>query len=252
MNLSFEEAVFGVKKSVTVARTTLCNDCNGTGAKNGTEYTTCSGCNGKGKIRYQQETFLGTVINESVCSSCKGTGKQIKEKCSCCSGKGFVKANTTIEVNVPAGVDNGQILTVPNKGNEAKGGCGNLRIDLTVSSHSMLKRDGADLYIDVHIPYVDCVLGCEIDVPLVKGVYKLTIPPLTQSGTLFRLKGKGIKKLQSSSYGDILVTVKSEAPKSLDKQTKELLNKIKQEVNISAYPKAKDYENKVSKLKEND
>lgn len=252
MNLTFEEAVFGVKKTITVTRTTVCNDCNGTGAKNGTEYTTCSACNGRGKIRYQQDTFLGTVVNESVCSNCKGTGKQIKEKCSCCSGKGYVKANTSIEVNVPAGVDNGQILTVPNKGNEAKGGCGNLRIDLSVASHPMLRREDNDLYIEVFVPYIDCILGTTINVPLVKGVYKLTIPALTQSGTLFRLKGKGIKKVNGSSYGDILVTVKSEVPKSLDKQTKEMLTKLKEESNISSYPKAKDYESKISKLKTDD
>ena len=249
LTLSFEEAVFGVKKTIQVLRTTLCNDCNGTGAKNGTEYTTCSACGGKGKVRYQQSTFLGTVINETTCSSCGGTGKQIKEKCNCCNGKGYKKENATIEVNVPAGVDNGQILSVPNKGNEAKGGCGDLRIELNVTPHAMLKRDGADLYLEVYVPYVDCLLGSEITVPLVKGTYKLTIPPLTQSGTLFRLKGKGIKRLHGSTNGDIIVTVKSEVPKSLDKKTKEMLKEIKEQTSSSSYPKAKDYENKISKLK---
>lgn len=249
MNLTFEEAAFGVKKTVTVQRTVLCNDCNGTGAKNGTEYTTCSVCGGKGKVRYQQSTFLGTVINESICSACGGSGKQVKEKCSCCNGKGYKKENTTIEVNVPAGIDNGQILTLPNKGNEAKGGCGDLRIELTVSPHPMLKRDGADLYLEVFVPYVDCLLGTDIMVPLVKGVYKLTIPALTQSGTIFRLKGKGIKRLRGNTNGDIIITVKSEVPKSLDKKTKEMLKDIKEQTSSSSYPKSKDYESKISKIK---
>ena len=249
MNLTFEEAAFGVKKTVTVQRTVLCKDCNGTGAKNGTEYTTCSVCGGKGKVRYQQSTFLGTVINESICSACGGSGKQVKEKCSCCNGKGYKKENTTIEVNVPAGIDNGQILTLPNKGNEAKGGCGDLRIELTVSPHPMLKRDGADLYLEVFVPYVDCLLGTDIMVPLVKGVYKLTIPALTQSGTIFRLKGKGIKRLRGNTNGDIIITVKSEVPKSLDKKTKEMLKDIKEQTSSSSYPKSKDYESKISKIK---
>ena len=249
MDLSFDEAVFGTKTNVTVLRTTVCHDCNGTGAKNGTEYTTCSACGGRGKVRYQQNTIFGTMTSESACSTCGGTGKQIKEKCSCCGGKGFVKQNTTIEIEIPAGVDNGQVLTVPNKGNEAKGGCGNLRIELNVASHPMLRREGADLYADVYVPYIDCILGCDIDVPIVKGTYKLTIPPLTSSGTLFRLKGKGVKKLRSNSSGDVLITIKSEVPKSLDKQTKELLNKIKDSTNASAYPKSKDCTSKIEKLK---
>lgn len=249
LTLSFEEAVFGTKANIKVTRTTMCADCNGTGAKNGTEYTTCSACGGKGKIRYQQNTFLGTVINEQICDTCHGTGKQIKTKCGCCGGKGFVKNNVDIEISIPAGVDDGQILTLRGKGNEDKGGAGDLNVELTVESHSMLKRDGVDLSMDVFVPYTDCLLGTEIEVPLVKGTYKLTIPPLTASGTIFRLKGKGIKRLHGSTNGDIIITIKSEVPKTLDKKVKELLGKIKDETNKSMYPKSKDYENKIQKLK---
>lgn len=250
LNLSFEESAFGVKETVHVQRTILCHDCKGTGAKNGTEFTTCTACNGMGKIRYQQESFLGTVINEKRCTTCGGTGKIIKEKCSCCQGKGTLKEASDIEVDIPAGVDNGQILTVTGKGNEAKGGNGDLIIEINVTPHKLLRREDFDLYIEIFVPFTDLVLGTEINVPLAKGVHKLTIPALTQSGTVFRLKGKGIKHLRGSGYGDLLVTIKSEVPKSLDKHTKDLLNKIKEETKLSSYPKSKDYETKISRYQD--
>lgn len=248
INLSFEEACFGCKKEVSVTRVELCDKCDGTGAKNGTEFVKCSGCNGTGRIRVQQQTFLGTVVNESICRACNGTGKTIKEKCPHCNGKGNIRTNSTIEVNVPGGIDDGQTLTLQGRGNQARGGCGDLHILVSVGKHQFLTRDNFNLCFTLNLPFVDLILGTEVEIPLVTGTYKLKIPELTQSGTVFRIRGKGVKQLRGIGYGDLLVTVSSEAPKSLDRETKEKLQALKNSEKLS-YAKYGNFKDKMSKWK---
>ncbi len=248
MHLTFDEAVNGVSKNITFSRVETCNECRGTGAKNGTEFTVCTSCNGLGRIRYQQVTIIGTVVNESTCKTCGGTGKLIKERCSACGGKGNSKQTVTLSVDIPAGIDDGQTLTMRGKGNMAKGGNGDLIINVKVDSHPMLTREGVNLSMDVFIPYVDAILGTKIKVPIVSGTYDLTIPPLTQSGSIFRIKGKGIKSLRSNAYGDVLITIKTEAPKSLDKAQKEKLMEIKENQNMNSYTRYKSFVDKMKKM----
>lgn len=246
INLTFEEACFGCKKEINVTRVELCGECDGTGAKGGTEFDKCNGCGGTGRVRMQQQTFLGTVINESICRACGGSGKTIKVKCPHCNGKGSIKVNTNMEVNIPGGINDGQTLTVQGRGNQARGGSGDLHLLVSVAKHQFLSRDNFDLTLTLNLPFVDLVLGCEVEIPLVKGTYKLQIPELTQSGTLFRIKGKGVKMLKGSGYGDLLVTVNSEAPKSLDKDAKAALKELKENGKLS-YAKYNNFKDKMSK-----
>lgn len=248
MHLTFDEAVNGVSKNVSFQRVETCADCKGTGAKNGTEFSTCTACNGLGRIRYQQNIGFGVVVNETNCKVCGGSGRVIKERCVTCSGKGIKKQNININIDIPAGIDDGQTLTMRGKGNMAKGGNGDLVINVKVDSHPMLTREGTDLKMDIYIPYIDAILGTTIQVPIVSGVYDLVIPPLTQSGSVFRIKGKGIKNLKSKDYGDVLITIKTEAPKTLDKVQKEKLQEIKESQNASSYARYKGYLDKLKKL----
>ncbi len=248
INLTFEEACFGCKMPLNVPRVELCEHCDGTGAKGGTAFSKCTGCGGTGRIRVQQQTFLGTVVNESVCGTCRGTGKIIKEKCAHCSGKGSTRVNTQIEVDIPGGINSGQTLTMQGRGNQARGGSGDLRLLVEVSKHQFLTRENFDLLFTLNIPFVDLLLGTTVEIPLVKGTYKLDIPELTQSGTVFRVKGKGVKQLRSSGYGDLLVTVNAENPKNLPNDIRKKLVEIKDNSKLN-YTKYANFKDKMSKFK---
>ncbi len=248
INLTFEEACFGCKKTINVTRVELCNECDGTGAKDGTEFDRCNGCGGTGRVRIQQQTFLGTVINESVCRACNGTGKTIRVKCPHCNGKGNIKTNSEMEINIPGGINDGQTLTLQGRGNQARGGSGDLHLLVSVAKHQFLSRENFDLAFTLNLPFIDLVLGTEVDIPLVTGSYKLKIPELTQSGTTFRIKGKGVKLLKGSGFGDLLVTVNSESPKSLDKETRSTLEALRKNDKLN-YVKYGSFKDKMSKWK---
>ena len=248
INLSFEEAAFGVEKNITVGKLEKCSACQGTGAKNAKEFTICPECNGTGRVRYQQNTLFGTTIREAGCPKCNATGKIIKEKCPDCSGKGYQKVNKTIRVKFPAGMDNGQTLRMRGEGNAPtrSGVNGDLNIKVTVAPHKILVRKGDDLYMDLYLPFTTLLLGGKVEIPLVNDKYTLTIPELTASGTVMRIKNKGIKHLNKEGYGDILVTIKSEAPKSLDKDTKQKLQSLANDIGDGSYIK---YNNYLKKMK---
>lgn len=247
VNLTFEEACFGCTKNITISKLDRCSSCNGTGAKNGKEFSTCPECNGTGRVRYQQNTLFGTTIREAGCPKCNGSGKIIKEKCQSCNGKGVQKTNKTVQVKFPAGIDNGQTLRLRNEGNSPAGGGvnGDLNIKITVSPHKLLVRKGKDLYLDLYLPFTLTLLGGKVDIPTLDGKYTLTIPELTPSGTVMRLKNRGVKDLNRDSCGDLLVTIKAEAPKSLDKQTRAKLQQLADEIGDSSYIK---YNNFLKKM----
>lgn len=247
INLTFEEAAFGVTKEIVIPKIESCPDCSGTGAKNGKEFTTCQTCKGSGRVRYTQNTLFGTTIQEGVCKDCNGTGRIIKEKCSTCGGKGYKKVQKTVRVNVPAGIDNGQTITMRGAGNAPvrKGVNGDLHIYVRVTPHKLLVRNGYDLQLEVNIPYTLALLGGKIQIPTLNGMYDLEIKECTNSGTVMRLKNKGIKMLNRDAYGDLLVTIKTEPPKSLDKKTKELLKQITEINSVNNYPKYKNYLDKI-------
>lgn len=247
ITLSFDEAAFGVTKEITIPKLEKCSVCSGTGAKNGKEFSTCSTCRGTGRVRYSQQTLFGTTIQEGPCKDCNGTGKIVKEKCSDCNGKGYKKVTKTVKIKVPAGIDNGQTITMRGEGNcpIRDGICGDLRIHVRVSPHKVLVRNGFDLHLELYVPFTLALLGGKVTIPTLNGDYDLQIKELTQSGTIMRLKNKGIKHLNSNAYGDLIVTVKTEAPKSLDKKTKELLKQIDQNIPQNNYSKYETYLKKI-------
>lgn len=243
MSLSFEEAVFGCSKEVNVSRVENCEHCQGTGAKNGTKYTTCSECNGTGTVTYQENSLFGRVVRTGVCKVCNGSGRKIVEKCEHCNGDGYTKSNKSISIKVPAGIDDGQILTMTGGGNAGmRGGrAGDLHIYVTVKEHKLFKRDGVDLNLKLYVPFQTLLTGGEVEIPLTKGTTTLKIPELTQSNTIFKLKGKGIKNINSNSYGNINVTIVGEAPKSLSKNAKQLLAKLNEELEDGDFNRYKNY-----------
>lgn len=247
MNLTFEEAAFGVAKEIVIPKIESCAKCSGTGAKNGKEFTTCSTCKGSGRVRYTQNTLFGTTIQEGVCKNCNGTGKIIKERCDDCGGKGYKKIQKTIKIKVPAGIDNGQTITMRGEGNAPtrQGINGDLHIYVRVAPHKILVRNGFDLQLDLNIPYTLALLGGKVKIPTLNGTYDLEIKECTASGTIMRIRNKGVKKLNKDGYGDLLVTIKTEPPKNLDKKTKELLKQIEEINSINNYPKYKNYLDKI-------
>ena len=243
INISFTDAVFGITREINVTRIEECTKCSGTGAKNGTEYTKCSDCNGTGTARYTETSLFGRVIRTGPCSSCNGTGKIIREKCSECGGDGTKKVNAKISVNIPAGIDNGQVITMRGKGNAGYHGGpnGDLHIIVSVKEHPILVRDGYDLLLKVYVPFTTLLLGGEITIPLAKDVTTLKIPELTQSNTVFKLKGKGIKYLNSNNYGNLIVTIVGESPKNLSKEQKASIKKLAESFENNDFNRYKNY-----------
>ena len=250
VTLSFSEAAFGVSKNITLTRTETCSDCNGTGAKGGKEYSTCSECGGSGQVRYSQDTIFGRVVNTGVCKTCNGTGNIIKEKCTTCSGRGYRRGQSNVDVNIPAGIDNEQVLTLRGQGEAGmRGGPnGDLLVEITVKSHLLLKRDGFDVKLDLPVPFTTAMLGGKIKIPSLDGKLELTIPEGTQTGTILRLRGKGIKHLNKNAHGDMFVNVVVELPKQLDKVGKEAFKKLEQELSSSTYEKSKKYSESMNSL----
>ncbi len=248
ITISFEEAAFGVEKEIIINRHERCDACNGTGAKAGSETIKCKDCDGTGQVKFTQNTLFGRVTNVGECRACRGTGKVIKEKCSKCRGNGLVNVARHIKVKIPAGIDDGQTLKMRGEGEQTAsrdGICGDLHINVKVQPHKLLVRKGYDLYVDCYVPFTTLILGGKIKIPGVKDNIELEIPPLTQSNTKFTLKGKGIKYLQSNGNGNIVVTLKGEVPKNLDKDSKKLIKSLQDSLNAKDYPKTQDYLNKL-------
>ena len=250
VNLTFKEAVLGTKKTITIPRVETCAHCHGTGAKNGTEYTECKECGGSGTVRYTENSLFGRVIKQGPCKTCNGTGKIVKEKCSHCSGNGTLKINKEISFNIPAGIDNHQVITIRGNGNAGiRGGAnGDLHVIVNIASHKLLERENFDLKLKVYVPFTLLLTGGEIEIPLVDGKTTIKIPELTQSNTVFKLKGKGVKHLNRNSYGDLLVTIVGEAPKSLSKAEKKILEELTKEIDESSYSRYKEYQKNMKNL----
>lgn len=228
MHLTFEEAIFGKKTTVDYTREAQCKTCGGNGAKPGTSPETCSKCGGRGFIQVQRQTPLGRVMTQQQCDKCNGTGKEIKEKCDTCHGTGRVQEKHAVEVTVPAGVEDGNQMRLQGQGEAGQNGgpYGDLYIIFTVAPSKIYKRDGAEIYLDQDISFVQAALGDEIEVKTVHGKVKLTIPAGTQTNTTFRLRGKGAPRLRGKGNGDERVTVKVVTPQRLNKKQKEALHDL--------------------------
>jgi len=253
MNLTFEESCLGTKKKVTFSRFEKCTDCGGTGARGGSNYTTCSYCKGNGRVRQQQRLpGFGMIENVVPCSACNATGRIIKEKCTPCGGKGVTKKQIDFEVNVPAGISDGQTLNISGEGDAplgvAEGISGNLLISIRVTPHPLLVRDEFDLYLELPISFTQAMLGDKIQIPTIEGTSLLTVHEGTQSGTIHRLKGKGVKRLRGIGSGDLIVKIIVEVPKRLDRKQSEMIRVLDQIIPSSEYNKRKTYSDKMERL----
>ncbi|WP_353894549.1 molecular chaperone DnaJ [Proteinivorax hydrogeniformans] len=228
MNITFEEAAFGVEKNIEVEKMERCDKCRGTGAKSEDSIKHCSTCNGSGEVRRTQNTPLGQFVSSSPCPTCGGEGTQIKDPCTECNGQGKYRKRKTINVNIPAGVDHGSRLRVSGEGEPGnKGGpSGDLYVYLGVKPHPKFKRRDNQVLSEETISYVQGALGVEIEVDTLDGKGKLKVPAGTQSGTVFKLKNKGIPYLRGSGRGDHHVKVKVTIPKKVSKEERDLLQQL--------------------------
>lgn len=229
IDIDFMEAVKGVKKDIKINYDAPCSHCNGSGAKDPNSVQTCPRCGGTGQVRQQQQSPFGTFVTTTTCPECNGTGKVVKDKCPHCHGKGYKNKTVTVELDIPAGINSGQQLRVSGKGGRgANGGPnGDLFVEISVRRHAHFERDGKNVYITVPISAIDATLGCEVDVPTVQGDVTIKIPAGTQSGTTLRLKGKGIKDIRGSNYGDQMVKIEVRVPTKLSAEEKSLYEKLR-------------------------
>ena len=251
LNLTFREAALGVTKTINFSRFEKCRDCNGTGARDATAFSTCNYCNGSGATRTTRRTAFGMAQEVTPCSACNATGKLIREKCGSCSGKGAQKKNVEYELNVPAGIANGQILNIAGEGDSAKGVdglSGALMVTVRVTPHPLLVRHDFDLHLELPISFTQAILGDRVVIPTIDGTTTIKIDANTQTGTVQKLKGKGIKRLRNVGHGDLLVKIVVEIPNRIDKKTAQLLATIDQNVNPKEYAKRTAYLDKLRKL----
>lgn len=231
MEITLEDAAFGTEKNIVIPKLETCEKCEGTGAKSKSDIKTCPECNGSGVVRNTRRTPFGVFATTTRCSRCRGQGKIVKEFCDFCDGAGRVEKNKKIEVTIPAGVDDGSKLRITGGGEagEQGGPSGDLYIVIHVKDHDTFKRDGKNIHLTVSISFTQAALGDEIEVPTLTGKAKLKIPVGTQPGTVFRMRGKGIKSLRGFGTGDEMVLVDVEVPKKLNKKQKELVQKLHEE-----------------------
>ena len=226
--VTFEEAAFGCEKTINIGRIEKCDDCGGSGCAKGTTAEVCSNCSGTGTVRTQQRTPFGIMQSTAECPKCGGKGRIIHQPCPTCHGAGAVRRQKRINVNIPAGIDDGQTISLRGQGHAgANGGAnGDLLITISVRPHAYFSREDTSVLYEMPITVTQAILGDEVEVPTLDGKVKYTIPEGTQSGTVFRLRGKGIPYLRGSGRGDQYVTVTVEIPKKLTSEQKELLRKF--------------------------
>lgn len=228
VSIDFMDAVKGKTLNLNLSYYEVCSHCHGSGAKSASDVETCSRCRGTGRVVTTQQSIFGTIQQESVCPNCGGKGKVIKNKCEKCNGEGYTAVKNTIEVKIPAGISNGQQLRVSGKGDKGINGgpCGDLYIEVEVSSHPFFKRDGNDIHVTVPISAIDATLGKVVDVPTVYGDVALSIPEGTQPEQTLRMRGKGIKDIRTGNPGDQYVHIDIKIPNKLSKEEKELYQKL--------------------------
>lgn len=250
LELSFEEAAFGLEKEISLYRDEICEHCHGEGAEPGSKVETCPECGGRGYVRYTQNTMFGQMVNERPCSKCRGEGKIISKPCKECRGSGTVKKNKKVKVRIPAGVDNESRLRVAGEGEAGtKGGSpGDLYVYLYVKPHKFFERDGTTVICEVPINIVQATLGAEIKVPTLDGAVTMKVPEGTQPGKVMRLVGKGIPSLRSKTRGDQLVRIKVVVPTKLNEKQKEALRHFGEISKDNINPEEKSFLNKIKNL----
>lgn len=250
LEISFLEAAFGVTKEINVTRMQLCHVCGGSGSKPGTKPETCRHCNGTGQIRHVQATPFGQMVNMRTCEVCRGEGTIITNPCDECRGNGRVQKISKISINVPAGIDNGQTISLRGEGEPGMmgGPPGDLYVSIRVKPHPLFKREGYDVICEIPITFTQAALGAELEIPTLEGTIKYNIPEGTQTGTVFRLKNKGIKHLRSNAKGDQLVRVNVEVPTKLSAKQKELLKQFAEISGDEVFQQRKSFFDKMKDL----
>ncbi|HOR19746.1 MAG TPA: molecular chaperone DnaJ [Brevefilum sp.] len=228
VKLTFEEAAFGVEKEIQITRDEQCQTCTGSGAKPGTSPVTCPQCNGQGETRQVHQTLLGSMVQVVTCSRCNGTGEVIETPCVTCHGRGLERKTVNKLVNIPPGVSDGVQIRLAGEGQPGTHGGphGNFYLEIEVEKHAFFRRAGDDILLDLDINIAQAVLGDEIRIPTLNGDVELRIPPGTQPGKIFRLRGRGIPHLRGSGTGDQLVTVSVQIPARLSAEQRELFEQL--------------------------
>lgn len=230
LTITFEEAAFGCEKEINLNRTEECDACHGSGCEPGTTAETCPDCRGTGVVRVQQRTGGFAFSSTAPCSRCRGTGKIIHSPCKSCGGSGSVKKSKRITVTIPAGIDDGQAISLRGQGNAGKNGgpAGDLIVGVRVKPHPQFRRDGTTVLYEQPVSFFQAAMGAELEIPTIDGKVKYTLPAGTQPGTTFRLRGKGIPELRGRGRGDQYVTVRVQVPTSLNGEQKEALRAFAQ------------------------
>ena len=230
IKITLEEAAKGIKKEIKIKKEDICNKCKGNGAESNSDIETCNMCHGSGVVTQQQRTPFGIFSTRARCSKCNGKGKIITKKCSKCHGQGKVSITKKLEVNIPAGIDNGFKLRLAEEGEVGENNLkGDLYLNVIVKQHEIFQRNDDDLYIEALISFTEATLGTEISIKTIDGKAKLKIPAGTQSHTLFRMKGKGIKHINSHGHGDEFVKVVLMTPEHISKKEKQLFKDLEKE-----------------------
>ena len=238
VKLTLEEVATGVKKKIKVKKHAICDTCSGSGAKDSSSVQTCDTCRGSGYVRQVRSTFLGQMQTTTTCPTCNGNGQRVTANCAKCKGDGRVYKEETIELDIPAGVAEGMQLSLAGKGNAGlKGGPpGDLLINIEEKEHPSLQRDNQNLIYDLYVNFADAALGTSLEVPTIDGNVRIKVPAGTQSGKIFRLKGKGLPAVQSRGNGDQLIHVNVWTPKKLNDDERKLLEQLKDMPNFSPQP----------------
>ena len=238
LKLTYEEIAKGVTKNIKVKKYVPCHTCQGSGAKDKGSVQTCGTCGGSGQVRRVTNTFLGQMQTVTTCPTCSGEGTVITAKCSTCKGEGRIYAEETVTIDVPAGVQEGMQLNISGRGNagERGGSAGDLVILIEEETHKELQRDGLNVVYDLHISFTDAAFGTQVEVPTIDGRAKIKIPAGTQSGKIFRLKGKGFPAVNSYQKGDQLVHVNIWTPQHLSAEEKAMLEKLAHSPNFKPHP----------------
>jgi molecular chaperone DnaJ len=241
------EACKGKNVKVRVNHTVQCSDCHGTGAEAGSGTKTCPNCNGTGSTRTTKQTPFGNITQQSVCPRCGGSGQIIEKPCHTCNGQKTVRKADEREIEIPAGIDDGQILRVSGAGNAGLNGGpnGDMLVTVSVRPDPIFERDGSDVWTEIPLTYAQATLGGEITVPTIDGKVKYNVPEGTQTGTVFRLRGKGIKKIHRETRGDHYVRVNIEVPKNLTKDQQEKLREFEKSLGEKNYAKRKTFFDKI-------
>ncbi len=250
LTLEFDEAVFGTEKHIEFLRTEECKTCSGSGAKPNTKKHTCDKCHGEGTIKFRRQSLLGEQIISQTCDKCHGKGETFEENCETCRGHGIVKKKRKMNVNVPAGVDDGQVITMQAEGNLGKNGGprGDVYVTIRVKPHDIFHREGNDIICEMPITFVQAALGDDLIVPTLDGKVKYTIKEGTQTGTVFRLKGKGVPALHGYGRGDQYIKVNIETPTSLTAEQKKQLKEFAESMGEECHGRQKNFFDKVKDL----